>query len=296
MKLIRSIILVASVLLSFQTVAQKTVNYITYKKSCNKAYVAAIKDSAYLKAIKHLEKVQKKYGFLTGEEYMLKAYAYKKLNNSLECAENVKLAWSNYSLDFSYLFEIPELRPNIIVENFNEAEKLLVNEGYENFAKLKKSPVADSIMGVIDSMGNIDAEVRDKFNEDKSEINRAKMILIDSLNGIKFKKIVLTYGFPGEKFYPGKSSSSFILLLHLADYPIYFKQMSPIFLKEVKAGRMSPTMFLYWLDRHLFSSQKPSKYLMSLPPGTEMETNPKVDKRRLKFGVNYGFPNPHNKF
>jgi len=292
MKFINLIFLLFFITLQNEVTAQNNCNFIKYKKSCNKSYVDALKNSEYQKAIKGLEKVQKKYGFLSGEEFMLKAYAYKKLGNSLKCAENVKLAWSNYSVDWNYLFEISELLPNIIGENFNDDEKLLVNEGYKNFAKLRKSPFADSILNIIRHMDSTDAAIRNKYEENKSENNRIEIVRIDSLNGLKFKKIVDTYGFPGETFSPGNSSACFRLILHFADYPTCFKQMNSKFIKEVKKGRMAPSLYLYWLDRHLFSSSKKSKYGMYLAPNANDNSKLKVNRKRLKYGVNYGFPIP----
>lgn len=274
------------------TFAQKSVNYISYKKACNKAYIATIKDSNYQQAINHLEKVKSKFGFLASEEYMLKAFAYKQLNNSLQCAENVKLAWSNYSVDYSYLSEIPQLNPQRIGIGFNESENKLVFEGYDNFALLDKNPHADSIELVLAEMDSLDQLYRTTpESEITAEISR-KIQLIDSLNGIKFKQIVLEFGFPGEQFSPGRSAGILGLILHFSDYPDYFEEMNLIFLNELKQGRMSPTYYLFWLDRHTFRETGKSLYAMYVTNGTKLDKQSKINKRRMKFGLNYGFPIP----
>lgn len=223
---------------------------------------------------------------------MLKAYAYKQLDSSLLCAENVKWTWSNYAIDFSYLFEIPELMPTRIIENFNENELALMNEGYDNFSKLKKHPSSDSVLAKLESMNEKDRIVRDSMMADRSPENQLATKNVDSLNGIEYKQLILSYGFPGERFAPGRSSTSFGLILHLADYPEYFEEMNPILLTEVKNGRMSPTYYLYWLDRHIFTTSGKSLYGMYVPPGTKLDKTSKILKRRLKFGMNYGFPVP----
>lgn len=270
--------------------AQEEINYIKYKQDCNKAYLFALQDSNYQKAIDHLEGVHKKYHFLAAEEYLLKAYAYKEHGNSLLCAENVKLTWSNYAFDFSYIFEIPALSPSAMVKGFNDEEQILMNEGYANYSKLSKHPHADSIIAKLTFMDSIDRIARDQFELDSTSWEKVKQM--DSLNGIEFKKIIEQYGFPGEHFYPGQSSTCFRLLVHFADYPAYFKSMDPILYNEVKNGRMSPTYYLFWLDRHIFNTEGKSMYGMIVPPGTKLDKHSKIMKRRLKFGLNYGFPLP----
>lgn len=289
MKTLCTIILV---LFSSQVIAQRDCNYIKYKKSCNRAYISIIKDSSYHKGIEQLLKVKKKYGFLTSEEYMLAAFAYKKIDSSLLCAKNVKLAWSNHAFDWNYLSEYTELSPSDISKNFNSSEKQLVSEGFENFSKLEKSPFADSILKIINSMDSIDQVARRNDKKKSLNENLVEIKRVDSLNRSQFKEIVIKYGFPGEYFAPGHSSSIFPLLLHFADYPTYFKEMNSIFLEEVKKGRMSPTFYLYWLDRNLVTNENISKFCMFLPPGIKIKSIRRINKRRLKFGVNYGFPIP----
>ncbi len=263
-------------------------NAIEYKNNANNAYEMAIRDSSFREAIKYLNGLKKKYGFLYGEEYALKSYCFKMLGKSKKSAKNVGFLWSNLVLDWNYLFEINEISPPNLIAGFSKNEMKIVNKSYDNFQTLPKHEKADSIWVEIEKLLDRDQEYRMK-----EPFEREKVRFADSMNYLEFKNIVLKYGYPGESFsYGGKCSRANVLIVHFADYPLFFNEFDPILINEVKAGRMPPSDYLRWLDRHVHREQNKSLYAFFYPPNTEKSSNEEIRLNRLKFGVVTSFPIP----
>lgn len=263
-------------------------NAIEYKNDANNAYELAIGDSSYREAIKYLNGLKKKYGFLYGEEYALKSYCFKMLSKSKKSAQNVGLLWSNLVLDWSYLFDIKEITPPNLIAGFSDKEMKIVNKSYERFKKLPKHEKADSIWVEIEKLLERDQEYRMK-----EPFESEKVRIADSLNYLDFKNIVLKYGYPGESFsFGGKCTRATILIVHFSDYPLFFNEFDPILLNEVKAGRMPPSDYLKWLDRHIYREQNKSLYAFFYPPKTEKPSDEEIKLNRLKFGVVTSYPIP----
>ena len=74
--------------ISFSISAQ--MNHIDYKVDCDLAYRYAIDNLDYTKSLNHLSKVNKKYGKLYCEEYILMAHCYKKLGKQTKSAKCLK--------------------------------------------------------------------------------------------------------------------------------------------------------------------------------------------------------------
>lgn len=265
-------------------------NHIQYKTDCDPAYRSAIDDLNYSKSLGLLSKVKKKYGKLYCEEYILMAHCYKKLGKETKSAKSLRNAWSNYGFDMECLGQIPQISLDSINYGYSKKQQQFVKQGYDNFAKLKRSNT-DSLMAVLQTMLDADQLPRMKFYSDSviDTIALNKEIRsVDSINLIAFKNMIYKLGYPGEWILPGNASQAFVLLVHSSYNQAFFDEMKPVFLKEVIAGRMPPSYYALWLDRHHSIWNMPQLYgMLAIPENFDLSEKQKqeITANRLKIGV-----------
>ena len=272
-------------------------NHIQYKKDCDAAYRFAIDDSNYSKCLGQLAKVNKQYGKLYCEEYILMAHCYKKLGKETKSAKCLKKAWSNYGFDMACLGQVKQIDLGEINKGYTAKQQKLVQQGFDNFAKLKRSNT-DSLMLVLQTMLEADQVPRMKFYSDApidtAAVNR-EMAQTDSINLIAFKNIIYKLGYPGEWILPGNSSQAFVLLVHSSYNQAFYDEMKPVFLKEVIAGRMPPSYYALWLDRHNSVVDLPQEYgMLAVKENLNLSEKKKQDIKavRLTIGLISNCPIP----
>jgi hypothetical protein len=284
-----------SLLFCFGIEAQ--INHIDYKVDCDLAYRFALDSLNYPKCLKQLSKVNKKYGKIYCEEYILMAYCYKKMGKDTKSAKCLKKAWSTYAFDLECLGQLPQINLEAINQGFSKKEQKIVQQGYDNFAKLKRSNT-DSLMAVFQLMLDRDQVPRMKFYTDSVIDTNAvtrEIVLVDSLNLIAFRNIIHQIGYPGEWILPGNVSQVFVLLVHSSYNQAFFDEMKPVFLNEVIAGRMPPSYYALWLDRHYSTVYLPQPYgMLNIPGKTNFSEKQKEEiiANRLKIGVIKNCPIP----
>lgn len=285
-------------LLSINQMFAQNVNFIDYKKDCDLAYRLALDSNNYSKSIVLLENVKKKYNFLCTEEYVLKAFCYKMNGEITKSAKSLKDAWSNYAYDLNCLMQIDQLQPPIIMDGYTKRQNKIVEQGYKNSKKLK-SEITDSLFLVFDRIDSLDQVPRLKelidtsANGKKLYFNEIKRV--DSLNLVEFKNIIYKYGYPGERLLPLNSARAFLLLTHSSYNQDFYNEMKSVFLNEVKCGRMPPSHYVFWIDRHNYAFKLPLEYgVLDLPSENKFNDSQKVDiyKKRLELGLIKHFPLP----
>ncbi|WP_294673868.1 hypothetical protein [uncultured Fluviicola sp.] len=272
-------------------------NHIQYKKDCDVAYRLAIDDSNYSKSLNQLSKVKKQYGKLYSEEYILMAHCYKKQGKETKSAKCLRSAWSNYGFDMACFGQVKQIDLGEINKDYTAKQQKLVQQGFDNFAKLKRSNT-DSLMLVLQTMLEADQVPRMKFYSDTPidtiAVNR-EMALTDSINLIAFKNIIYKLGYPGEWILPGNSSQVFVLLVHSSYNQAFFDEMKDVLLKEVIAGRMPPSHYAIWLDRHYSVTDLPQSYgMLAVPENLNLSEKQKqeITTERLKIGLIKNCPIP----
>lgn len=266
------------------------INHIDYKVDCDIAYRFAIDSLNYPKCLKQLSKVDKKYGKIYSEEYILMAHCYKEMGKDTKSAKSLKKAWSNYGFDMVCLDQTPQINLVSINEGYSKKQQKFVLQGYDNFTKLKRNNT-DSLMSVLQAMLDRDQVPRMKFYDgsviDTNAVNR-EIVLVDSLNLIEFRNIIYKLGYPGEWILPGTVSNVFVLLVHSSYNQAFFDEMKPVFLNEVITGRMPPSHYALWLDRHYSMVYLPQPYGMLAIPGKmnfSEEQKQEIIANRLKIGL-----------
>ncbi|MGV3612692.1 MAG: hypothetical protein ACO1N0_17160 [Fluviicola sp.] len=284
----KNILFLVAVFAGFGAYGQ--LNHIEYKADCDLAYRLAIDSLDYPKCLSQLAKVKKQYGTLYCEEYILMAHCYKKKGKETKSAKCLKKAWSNYGFDMACLDQIPQISLDYINKGYSKKQQKLVQQGYANFAKLKRSN-SDSLMAVLQAMLELDQVPRMKFYSDSIldtvALNR-EMAVVDSINLIGFRNIIYKLGYPGEWILPGNSSQAFVLLVHSSYSHAFFDEMKPVFLKEVIAGRMPPSYYALWLDRHYSTRNLPQPYGMlaiARESGFSELEKQKIIANRLELGL-----------
>lgn len=277
-----------SFFLGFSALSQ--FNHIDYKRDCSSAYSSALDSLNYPKCLKQLSKIKKQFGKLYCEEYILMAHCYKQLGKQTKSAKCLRSAWSTYAYDLVCLSQIPEISLEKINQGYSERQKKIVQQGYDNFPKLNRSNT-DSLKLVLQAMEDRDQVPRMKFYTDSvidtNAVNR-EIVLVDSLNLIEFRNIIYKLGYPGEWILPGNVSRVFLLLVHSSYNQAFFDEMKPVFLKEVIEGRMPPSHYALWLDRHYSMVYLPQPYGMLAVPGKTDFTEEQIKEiiaNRLEIGV-----------
>lgn len=282
---------------NFKLCAQD-INYIRYKQDCNKAYCFALDSLDYDGCIKTLYKVKGKYDFLFCEEYVLLSYCYKKINRNTKSAKFLRSAWGNYAFDLNCLMQIDEIQPFKIMEGFSKHQNKIVSKGFIEAKKLRTN-VSDSLLKVFARIDSLDQLVRTEILPDSNantiKLQMEKLRYVDSLNLIEFKNIIYKFGYPGEKLLSGNSESSSLILIHSSYNKTFYNEMKPVFLEEVRKGRMSPSHYVLWLDRHNLAFNLPLEYgildVISENNFTESQ-KAEIYKRRMELGLIKHFPLP----
>lgn len=282
--------------LCISIVQAQSFDHIVYKQEVNQAYLLAVKEAKYTESLRKLETVKKKYGMLYGEDYRLQSYCYKMLGNDSLTALSLKTCWSVPSFDMRTLWYVAELDPVKLMKGFNEFENQLVNEGFDNSAKLRPGN-ADSLKAVIDSMSYWDHFYRDQWLTDKGNVHfQAQLDSINHINEQLLEDLVRRIGFPGENKLQYAESCIWFVLVHSAGNEAFFQRMQPVFLNEVRIGNMSSWMYASWVDQYHFYKQLPTVYNTQVGfkndfTKSELE---QISKNRYEIGlVDLKFTNPN---
>jgi hypothetical protein len=283
--------------LSVSIGAHAQFNHIEYKQDCDLAYRMAIDSAQYKKSLKELGTIKKKYKKLYCEEYILAAYCYKKMREETKSAKSLRSAWSTYAYDLVCLMEIREINLEAINTGYSKKQEKIVQQGYDNFAKLNRSNT-DSLKRVLEVMLDRDQAPRMKFHTDSfidtNAVNN-EIRLIDSLNLIEFRNIIYKLGYLGEWILPGNVSRVFVLLVHSSYNQAFFDEMKSVFLNEVIIGRMPPSHYALWLDRHYSIKDLPQPYGMLAIPGKTNYSSEKIveiSAKRMEIGLIKNCPIP----
>lgn len=283
----------------FYSISQSQINYIKYKNKCEKAYDLAIDKKEFQKSINYLENLNRKYKLL-GEEFFLKAYCYKNLNNLDSCASSLKQAYGSLFLDINITFPtgIKEIDPLKLTENFNENQLAVVQEGYQLFFS-RLNQTADSLLVLFEGMLERDQNSRDiliaaekNYNDSTSQVNLAKLEMrkVDLENQRILKELILKYGYPGYWLCPQGQGYLSLLLLH-STYEEFYKEMKPILLEELKKGHIGASDFANWEERYFNHYHEKSLYSLEgqFKPST-IPSKRKALKMRKKIGLSKHYP------
>lgn len=262
-------------------------DHIAYKQAVNVAYEMAINDHLYQESLTELNRVEEKYRWLYCEEYLLKAFCYKSMKKDTLAALALKQAWSTPSFDLRTMWYVESMEYAMRLDQFNDYQKSLVQEGFENNAQIPR-PLMDSLHELIEKMTNYDHLVRDENMRDP--LNAFWQRAIDSSNLAHqafLENCVKTIGFPGEKLMGGYDFDIWFILVHSAGNESFFQRMKPLFLEEVRKGNMSPFMFATWVDQHQFYAGLPNIY--NTPNANQNKLNQaqlaEVAKARFEIGL-----------
>lgn len=276
------------------------INHIEYKKDCNFAYQIAIDSSNYKAALTDLKKLEKKYGNLYTEEYILRAFCYHKLNNNKKASMAMEVAWSHRICDPGYLNQIDGFDWKNIGKTFNEKEEKRLNKGYDNNFK-NRSKDFDSLEYLIRELSDKDQKYRAFLSIEEMEALGDSLSILsiqqDSLNMLEFERIYTKYGFPGEQVSCLFSTRLLAILLHSADYNWFVERMKPKFLDDVKNGEMPASLFLTWLDRNSKANGNKEEFAMYINPDNFKATPQEIElikQLRLEYGIVNSFRVPYN--
>lgn len=277
----------------FFSLAQMDIDHIIYKQECNSSYIKSIEEKEYKESIKLLKNVQEKYGLLYGEEHILLAYNFAKLGKKRKAAKSLKDAWSTFFYDMNIVFESTELNPSAIMNGFKKSHMKIVEEGFENFGKLK-TPFSDSLSKVLLVMDSIDQSIR-KPPFYGSPGYEEIFIKTDSINLRDFQQIIRTVGYPGERIIPNGDTFSSVLLLHSSYYTWFYEEMKEELLEQVRIGNMAPSRYLRWLDRHDYEFYKTIEFgTLDIPEKKTYSESEKqlIKAKRLEYGLIDHYPIP----
>jgi hypothetical protein len=202
----------------------------------------------------------------------------------------------------------------IHIDNLKFAKKISKKNKDKNFYKLcqtkldkEKRMINLTLKEKIDSLGKKDQNIRDykhtkasdyyyKCKNDttldcnneklkKSERILKEWWLTDSLNVAELKKIIKTYGYPGEKLVGKRSNlSANVILLHY-DKDTANHIMGDILYNALINGDIQPEMYAWIIDRHLINTGKPQKYYSFPTPCIEMTTKERKDYNKNRYTI-----------
>jgi len=202
----------------------------------------------------------------------------------------------------------------IHIDNLKFAKKISKKNKDKNFYKLcqtkldkEKRMINLTLKEKIDSLGKKDQNIRDykhtkardyyyKCKNDttldcnneklkKSERILKEWWLTDSLNVAELKKIIKTYGYPGEKLVGKRSNlSANVILLHY-DKDTANHIMGDILYNALINGDIQPEMYAWIIDRHLIYAGKPQKYYSIPTPWIEMTTKERKDYNKNRYAI-----------
>lgn len=262
-------------------------DHIVYKQAVNKAYELAIKQKKYSESLQQLETVKSNYGMLYGEDYRLQAYCYKMMGNDSLTALSLKTCWSTPSFDMRTLWYVSELDPGKMMNGFNEYENQLVNEGFENGAKLRPKN-ADSLLTIFNKWIEEDQALWKEWEIiGENEELRARIDAMNRKHEAFIENYVRTSGYPGEKQLQLMDMQVWLILIHTASDEAFYQRMKPVFLNEVKIGNMSPWMYANWVDQHQFYKNLPTIYNSQVGVKKDLtrRESEEIRKNRFKIGL-----------
>ncbi|WP_430406333.1 hypothetical protein [Fluviicola sp.] len=268
-------------------VQAQSFDHIVYKQEVNQAYMLAVKDAKYTESLQKLEAVKKKYGMLYGEEYLLQSYCYKMLENDSLTALSLKSCWSVPSFDMRTMWYVNQLQPGKLMEGFNEQENQLVNEGFENGAKIRPKN-ADSLLQVFKRISEEDRIISNEWMMDQGNKEvRSRYDAMFREHEAFLENYVLANGYPGEKQLQFMDGEVLLLLIHTAHNEEFYQRMKPVFINEVKIGNMSPWMYARWVDQHQSYYKLLSIYqtLTDHPFMNTEEERKQISKNRYEIGL-----------
>lgn len=266
--------------LCISIVQAQSFDHIVYKQEVNQAYELAIKQANYIESLRKLEVVKKKYGMLYGEEYLLQSYCYKMMGNDSLTALSLKTCWSVPSFSMRTIWYVDQLQPGKLMEGFNEYENQLVNEGFENSAKIRPKN-ADSLLQVFQKLKEEDRIVSNEWVMDKeNEEKRSRYDAMFREHEAFLENYVLAYGYPGEKQLQLMEEEVWVILIHASGTEEFYQRMKPVFLEEVRKGNMSPIYYANFVDQHQFYKKLPTIY-QSVALTNHMFINTEEERKQI---------------
>lgn len=264
--------------LSISLAEAQSFDHIAYKQEVNQAYELAVNQANYTESLRKLETVKKNYRILYGEDNRLQAYCYKMLGNDSLAALSLKTCWSVPSFDMRTLWYVAELDPGKLMEGFNDYEKQLVNEGFDNGSNIRPKN-ADSLLHVFERMTSADQDVRHAWLADP-EAFQSKIDSVNRAHEAFIENYVRDYGYPGEKQLQFMDWEVWLVLVHSSGNEAFYQRMKPVFLEEVRKGNMSPTYYANFVDQHQFYNKLPSVY-QSLIYDNHPYVNTKAEREQI---------------
>lgn len=275
--------------LCISIVQAQSFDHIVYKQEVNQAYLLAVKDAKYPESLQKLEAVKKKYGMLYGEDYRLQSYCYKMLGNDSLAALSLKNCWSVPSFDMRTLWYVDELDPVKLMKGFNEYENQLVNEGFDNAARIRPKN-ADSLLQVFKRLSEEDRIISNEWmmdQENKELISRYENMFRE--HEAFLENYVIKNGYPGEKQLQLMEQEVWVILIHASGTEEFYQRMKPVFLEEVRKGNMSPIFYANFVDQHQFYKKLPTIYQsVALTDHTFINTEEErkqISKNRYEIGL-----------
>lgn len=270
-------------------VQAQSFDHIVYKQEVNQAYLLAVKDAKYTESLQKLEAVKKKYGMLYGEDYLLQSYCHKMMGNDSLTALSLKTCWSVPSFDMRTIWYVAELDPGKLMNGFNEYQNQLVNEGFDNGAKIRPAN-ADSLLQVFHKISEEDRIISDEWmmdKENKEQISRYQNMFRE--HEAFLENYVLKNGYPGEKQLQLMEQEVWVILIHASGTEEFYQRMRPVFLEEVRKGNMSPIFYANFVDQHQFYKKLPTIYQsVALTDHTFINTEKErkqISKNRYEIGL-----------
>lgn len=276
----------------------QTYDHIIYKKDFEKVYLIAFDSLQFKKAINEWDKLNDKYKYIHTEEYMLKAFCFFKLGKVNKAAKLVKEAWSHQLCDPEYLNQINDFKWGEMVGSFNSSQQKKVQKGYKINTSLNSKDY-DSLAFLIEKLSTTDQTYRSFLTEEErikyADSLSTLSVLRDSLDMIEFIRIYNKYGFPGEHVSVLFSKRLIVFMLHFADYEWFYRKMYPLFMEDVKAGRMPASLFCMFIDRHSTSNGLVAEYAIYQDPNKFHPTKQQLKEikdKRFEMGISRLFQIP----
>lgn len=273
-------------------------DHILYKQECDKAYQLTFQKGEFEKSTKKLTEIQQSYGLLYSEEKFLMALNYKALGDTMQAAKTMREAWLGEFFDFNILFESNRMSPLYMYVGFSQEHIDIVESAWE-IDKKRDFTLRDSLLIVYNAMEELDQKFRlikrTGLSDTKLKQLNSEMVKTDSLNIRRFQEIIKTVGYPGPKIFPNNAGQFSTILLHSSYYKWAFAELKPTLLEEVKAGRMAPSNYVQWLDRHNLAFDLPLEYgILGLESQFNLSTaeEKQVRKNRIKYGLVSHYPIP----
>ncbi len=272
-------LLTLAILLSFlscQDKEKEPCNYITdYHQHIYQAEISYLKED-YQNAYDLIKKAEENCSLLNQTaiyEPRMMAEVCIKLNKKEEA--------------FSYLYKLLELgQPISFIENHEPFEPLFNMPEWEEFQT--KAPEIESRF-----LSSINQELRREIvlmnSQDQivryGKIDYEKLNEVDSINEIRIKEIIKTYGFPGDRLIGPSTMDErtdiTVMLMHFND-TTYFK---PVLLDFIKKGEAPPRVLPYMIDSKLRAADQFSYGIYQNLDSTTIEDFKNIDKRRLAVGL-----------